>query len=291
MRRIVNVPGTCGEFVQGYLDGEPVLASCPIDRYSSVSVTRVSGKGIQVLTPDCNKTYEAVMRAVELVVYDEALGFDVEIIGQLPRSRGYASSTADITAAITAIFDLSGCQITPQAIGRIACAIEPSDSIMFPEWSLFAYRSGDWNIPVGHALKLPMIILDTAHKIDTLAYNRNLDIRKVANLKAPTRQAFDLLIEGCQSKDISCIGEAARISACAYQAVEFSPLLDAALKWSKALQAFGPVRAHSGSIVGLLFLTDEEAIQAVNWLGSRFDGEISIAHTVGGGAEVVECQK
>ncbi|MGE5618673.1 MAG: hypothetical protein ACM3US_05395 [Sphingomonadaceae bacterium] len=36
------VPCTCGELVQGILDGEPFLVSCPIDRYSQVRV-RVEG--------------------------------------------------------------------------------------------------------------------------------------------------------------------------------------------------------------------------------------------------------
>ena len=34
----VALPGTCGELVQGTLDGEPCLISCPIDYYSSVEV-------------------------------------------------------------------------------------------------------------------------------------------------------------------------------------------------------------------------------------------------------------
>src|SRR5262247_3312810 len=34
----VALPGTCGELVQGTLDGEPCLISCPIDFYSIAEV-------------------------------------------------------------------------------------------------------------------------------------------------------------------------------------------------------------------------------------------------------------
>src|SRR5712692_8205418 len=38
MKAKIRVPGTCGEFVQGMLDGRHFLVSCPIDLYSTVSV-------------------------------------------------------------------------------------------------------------------------------------------------------------------------------------------------------------------------------------------------------------
>src|SRR5262249_57479809 len=34
----VALPGTCGELVQGTLDGEPCLISCPIDYYNIAEV-------------------------------------------------------------------------------------------------------------------------------------------------------------------------------------------------------------------------------------------------------------
>ena len=38
MELIVRVPGSCGEIMQGYWQGEPFLVTCPIDRYSTVTV-------------------------------------------------------------------------------------------------------------------------------------------------------------------------------------------------------------------------------------------------------------
>lgn len=34
MSYYVRAPGTCGEFLQGSIDGQPFLVTCPINRYS-----------------------------------------------------------------------------------------------------------------------------------------------------------------------------------------------------------------------------------------------------------------
>lgn len=36
---MVRVPGSCGELVQGYWQGEPFLVTCPINRYTTVHVS------------------------------------------------------------------------------------------------------------------------------------------------------------------------------------------------------------------------------------------------------------
>ena len=42
----VKVPGSCGEIVQGTESGRPFLITCPINCYTEVRVTRVSGERI-----------------------------------------------------------------------------------------------------------------------------------------------------------------------------------------------------------------------------------------------------
>jgi hypothetical protein len=65
--------------------------------------------------------------------------------------------------------------------------------------------------------------------------------------------------------------------------------VEQAASWADDLQVAGPLRAHSGSIVGLLFENDEHAVEAREWLARRFAGEIHLTHTTGGGVEVEEC--
>ena len=45
----VKVPGTCGELMQGIIAGVNLQISCPIDLYSTVTMTRTDSKaGIEI---------------------------------------------------------------------------------------------------------------------------------------------------------------------------------------------------------------------------------------------------
>ena len=44
MELIVRVPGSCGEIMQGSWQGEPFLVTCPIDRYSTVTIRPGTGQ-------------------------------------------------------------------------------------------------------------------------------------------------------------------------------------------------------------------------------------------------------
>jgi L-threonine kinase len=287
MEALTRAPGTCGEWIQGWLDGDPVLVSCPVELYSTARVVLRQSFGVQALTPDISKAKQAVAAIVERSGI--GMGVAVSIESSLPRSRGYASSTADIAAASVAAAQVCGVPMSGDELAQLACAIEPSDSTMFPDWTLFAYRSGSWQQPLGPAVRLPILILDPGGGLDTLTYNQNLDLDQVAVLEGHTRSALATFKEGIMQGDFRLLGSAARVSALAYQKVCYSSLVEQTLGWANSLDAGGPLRAHSGSIVGLLFGDDESAADARNWLSGRFDGEIHITHTTGGGVEVIEC--
>ena len=34
MAYVVSSPGSCGEFIQGYIEGSSFMVTCPIDRFS-----------------------------------------------------------------------------------------------------------------------------------------------------------------------------------------------------------------------------------------------------------------
>ncbi len=273
-----NVPGTCGEWLQGWLDGEPVLVSCPIDRYSRVRAGLRSDGHLRITPRRCVKSLQAA-RAV-LALGDYRGGLDLAVTSALPQGRGYASSTADIVAVCRATSAVLGRHLSAETIGRLACGIEPSDSLMFPGWTLFAYRSGAWHVPLGAGLRLPLVILDPGSALDTVVFNRGLDLRRIAALEPQTREALALLASGLRASDPTAIGAAARLSAMAYQSVAYSEMVAQAAGWARTLGAGGPIRAHSGSIVGLLFAAREAAVDALNWLRPRFAGKVRLARTV-----------
>jgi L-threonine kinase len=273
-----SVPGTCGEWVQGWLSGEPVLVSCPIRRYAVVRVTLGPDDVTRIDPPDRVKALQAA-RAVAALAGHRG-GLTVVLNSALPLGRGYASSTADLVAASRATAEAISYNLPDSVIGRLACAIEPSDSLMFPGWTLFAYRCGAWHTPLGPGLSLPLVVLDTGQAIDTVAFNQGLDLTRVAALEPTTREAVALLKEGLVQADSAVIGAAAMLSARAYQAIAYSALVDQVLRWASEFRAAGVVRAHSGSLVGLVFASAEAAADVAQWLRPSFAGETKVTRTL-----------
>ena len=257
------VPATCGELFQGLIDGQTCLVSCPIDRHSRARVTvEEDGRRWRSRQP-ISKTLAALDRAAEAWEY-VAAGW-VEIDSTIPRSRGYGSSTADIGAGLFALARAAGQPLEPAQAAQIAAEIEPTDSSLFPGLALFAHRAGRLLRPLGPAPDLGVLVIDPGGQVDTVAYNREITPGALQRLAGAHREAFDWLAAGLAERDWALVGRGATLSACAHQAILFSSWLDAALEACRALGGLGVCRAHSGTILGVLFdpdrLPPEEALR------------------------------
>ena len=109
MRRVrVETPGTCGEYIQGWYDGNPCLVSSPIDRYSRITIAEGPGN-LATLKPKTQKQVEAVFRRFAIpqrekehlhVTMTSDIPLDVTIsTGELTRFRP-AHTTALATAPV-----------------------------------------------------------------------------------------------------------------------------------------------------------------------------------------------
>ncbi len=112
------LPGTCGELVQGTLDGVPCLVSCPIDRYSIAHIELCPDPNWSV-PHDAPKT-AAALRAGLIYLGQTSWGGRLELDSDLPRGRGYASSTADVAATLYALGEAVGRKLTDTEVARLA---------------------------------------------------------------------------------------------------------------------------------------------------------------------------
>ena len=136
-----SAPGTCGELAQGMLDGIVCMVTCPIDLYSTAVVELSPGPGEISGPADSPKASRAVRATLEFL---EESGTDalLRLDSPLPRGKGMASSTADVSAAIVATASACGKELSPAEIAEIALHIEPSDGVMFPGVAVFDHRKG-----------------------------------------------------------------------------------------------------------------------------------------------------
>ena len=247
----VSLPGTCGEWVQGTLDGEPCLVSCPVDWFGDVTVRLADSAGPWVLPPGATKAASALRKALVSLGAGETTG-RLGITNPLPRARGYASSTVDVAGAILALAKALGRHLAPELVARLAVAVEPSDSIMFPCLALLAHRSAAFHRVLRPAPPLAVVILDPGGAVDTLSFNLIDQRRTLAQLAPQHRDAFALLEAGLIAGDGRMVAQAATESALLHQVLLRNPLIEPALRLVRQAGALGIVRAHSGTLVGLV---------------------------------------
>ena len=130
MRRVrVETPGTCGEYIQGWYDGNPCLVSSPIDRYSRITIAEGPGN-LATLKPKTRKQVEAVFRRFA-IPQPEKEHLHFSMTSDIPLEKGMASSTADIAGMAAGLSAYFGLELTQADIGSLCTGIEPSDNLMF----------------------------------------------------------------------------------------------------------------------------------------------------------------
>ncbi|NPV86466.1 MAG: hypothetical protein HPY45_10720 [Anaerolineae bacterium] len=237
-------PCTCGELFQGTLDGEPCLISCPVDVWS---VARLA------VSPSVRQSNQRKV-AQALTGLPRPLPHNVHVVlrDPLPPGRGYGTSTADIGAALYAAADFLRISLNPQEAAKIAVMVEPTDSSLFEKLTLFAHRSGAFYIELG-MVDAHVVILDAGGTVDTETFNAQDWRPQLRKLAADHVQALELIRSGLSNHDLAAVGEASSMSARLHQSILFNPLLPLAEKLGREMGASGVVRAHSGTLVGLLF--------------------------------------
>jgi L-threonine kinase len=267
--QITKVPCTCGEFFQGIVDGEPCLISCPIDLYCTAQLCSDSEPENTIHKPKITKTLQVV---------EQRTGIRVNIKSDcpLPAGRGYGTSTADIGAVLYSINQCYHLGWSAEEIAGIAVQIEPTDSTLFPGLTCFQHQTGNKYEWLGNAPQAQVIILDPGGIVDSQEYNKTDWYQAHPQLISEHQKIFQMIKKGIAESDLALIAQAATMSAKAHQVIAFNPLLDQALSLANSLGAFGVCRAHSGTILGILFPPESISDAITNHIKSSLHGQCSV---------------
>jgi L-threonine kinase len=280
-------PGACGELVQGVIDGRDFLITCPIARYSRVSV-EAFGSTLDV-PADCSKLREALQRTLDLLGAPLDLGLRVQVTSELIRGKGLASSTADIAAGIVALGRLLGRDFTPSELASLALQVEPTDGLMFPGLACFDHRRGTWQESLGSPPPMELLVFDAGGEVDTLDFNGRDDLARLNLAKEGlVRTALAFVRQGIQEGRPEMIARGATMSALANQKLLPKRDLEEIIGFGvRQLGALGLCIAHSGTVLGLLFAPMEkyQVDRAVESMKREFPQLTFLYHTamVGGG--------
>ena len=239
MNRTVKVPGSCGEFVQGFYRGAPILITCPIEKFSSVTISD-EFNGIEGLG-------EKSLALLKKLNAPEKFG--IKLTSELPRGKGMASSSADLAALAKAVdFNLSA-----EKIAEMAAAIEPTDGTFFRGVVAMNPVTGKLIKNIRVAEKYAVAIFDYGGEIDTLKFNR--------------RSSFQIL-----SLDENLNLEIVEKSALANQEILYKRGLIEIITFAKDIGAVTVNVAHSGTVIGIFFHAGDLNIDAkIAEIAARFD--------------------
>ncbi len=245
------MPGSCGELVQGTLQGVNFLVTCPVNWFSRVTVH--IGPSLKDAYPaGRSKTARAVRKLLDWCGCED-FGAVIEVASTIPVGKGMASSTADLAAGCYAVAAALGIRPDPALIARIALSIEPSDGTFLPGIALFDHVRGRLREGLGNPLSLGILVLDFGGRVDTLEFNRRPDLRDLNRENEPqVERALDLVRQGLLQGDPVLLGQGATMSALAHQRILPKPRLEELIDFTGRLGAYGVNVAHSGTVTGVL---------------------------------------
>ena len=254
MKIIAEVPGSCGELLQGTVAGQPLLVTCPIDQYSRAVLEE--GAPLE-LPPKAEK-----MARLASAFYGVALdSVRITLQSELPRSKGMSSSSADMAAVASVIAHYGKKEIDPWDILNLCLQVEPTDGTFFPGIVGMDHLAGTFVESLGISPQIEIQIFDLGGEVDTGWFNQRKELALLNRQKEPAvLAAWEELKIGFSLGDVSKIAEGATQSARAHQSILFKSGLDELIDRLPFYGALGIVVAHSGTVIGVLWDEYDEAL-------------------------------
>lgn len=244
----VKMRGTCGELAQGFYRGEPILITCPIEKFSTAiisddfaEVERLGSKSL------------AMLEKVLSIHGAEDFKFGVRLTSELPRGKGMASSSADMAAVAQAVALSFGKNFSPDELGKLCAEIEPTDGIFYSGVVAMNPLTGRLVKTLRAQEKFQIAVFDYGGEVDTLKFNRRSDFE----FPALDDEINFMLTEQ---------------SALANQKILPKLYLKELMNFAKDLGAVAVNVAHSGTVAGIFFRTEDSRVQEkISAVKNKFD--------------------
>ncbi|TDO92165.1 threonine kinase [Halanaerobium saccharolyticum] len=259
----VRVPGSCGELLQGSIDDQDFLISCPINLYSQVSVHFTEAEKRVIINKNnfsAESTFKTKFAVKKLLDYYnfKQKSIKINLTSQLITGIGMASSTADISAALAAVMLLLKNKVEFKLLQKICLGLEPTDGVFLDGIRFFDHLEGQQNYFIAGAPELDILLLKEKGTVDSLEFNQS---EKLANLNKSkeenTKKSFQLIKKGLIDNNYQLLGRGTTLSSLAHQKILFKENLNKLLKIVKGRRhVYGVNIAHSGTIIGILVAKD-----------------------------------
>lgn len=255
-------PASCGEIIQGWIQGSEKLVSCPVDWYSEVEIT--TGSPLPEERPLARAMVNRVLEHWQLPAH---LSQDIRIDcrSTIPIAKGMASSTADIAATAVATSRHFGFSLDETALARLCVTLEPTDSTVFRHLTLFDHNTANTHIACNGLPAMDILLLESPLTLRTEDYHRLPREQMLKTNAAALDRAWHQVQLACEEHSPSRLAEAATLSAIASQNLLPKPAFSALMALVETCSLYGLNVAHSGSIVGLFLDRQKHDVEKVCW--------------------------
>jgi L-threonine kinase len=263
MEAITFYPGSCGEVLQGRLDGRDMLVSCPVNLFTSVRVFETKSPGEK----DKHTKASALLQNTLKAWGYESLtrGLDIAIKSQIPRGKGFASSTADLCGTYYSLAKLLNVKPDREELLRECIRIEPTDSILFDKMTLLDYKEGNLFIEMGEYMEFHILVFEGKRVVDTIGFN-NSNLPSLEDIS----EEFLYIKRGIIENNLSLLATASTASIMKNQNRLSYEILPDVLKLKDRTGGLGILGGHSGDVLGIIY-EDEVSLQG----GLKFKDSIN----------------
>ncbi|MBF9002584.1 MULTISPECIES: GHMP family kinase ATP-binding protein [Vibrio] len=254
-------PASCGELIQGWIEGGEKLVSCPIDWFSTAEVTDDNSQ--------TNNAHHMAQKAFTITLdflqqpTDAADNLTLHISSNIPKAKGMASSTADVAATIMATARYFGQELNQTDLAHLCTRLEPTDGTIFDTLTLFDHNNGEIIESLGTIDSMNVLVLESSINLETADYHRMKRFEKLQSSANQLDKAHRLLKNAIDEQDKALLGEAATLSAIESQKILPKPLFYSLLDIVERQGLYGVNLAHSGSVIGLLYDEHRHDIEKV----------------------------
>lgn len=255
-------PASCGELIQGWILGGEKLISCPINWFSTVSVT--DGCPDDLERPRMRQMLKAVLAYFDQPA-DMARGLHISFDSTIPVSKGLASSTADIAATALATARHLGETLDETTIANLCVRLEPTDSTVFHQLTLFDHQTAATQISYDWQPCVDILLLESPNTLNTEDYHRRHRLPALQASAPSLMQAWQLFTQAAEHHDYALLGQSTTLSAKASQHLVVKPDFPTLLDLVEDLDLYGLNVAHSGSVVGLLLDRQRHDVEQLYW--------------------------
>ncbi|QKJ03845.1 GHMP kinase [Yersinia mollaretii] len=255
-------PASCGELIQGWILGGEKLISCPVNWFSTVSVSDGIPSGHE--RPRMRQMLAAVLAHFDHPA-ELARGLNIHFDSTIPVAKGLASSTADIAATALATARHLGETLDETTLAALCVSLEPTDSTLFQQLTLFDHQTAATQISYDWQPAVDILLLESPQILNTEDYHRRDRQAELLTSAASLAQAWQLFTQAVDRRDCSLLGQATTLSAQASQRLLVKPDFSALMELVEDLDLYGLNVAHSGSVVGLLLDRQRHDVEQIYW--------------------------